>query len=81
MFYKMYDRLNDNGDMLVSYLYDTTIDSDYLPGEDEIYDLRRVFSTFPKELELYSFIGNNGYTMNTPRMKDSVLTYKKVKKI
>lgn len=81
MFYKMYDRLNDNGEMLVSYLYDTTKDSEYLPGEDEIYDLRRVFNTFPKELELYSFIGNTGYAFNTPRMKDSVLTYKKVKKI
>lgn len=81
MFYQMYDRLNDNGKMLVSYLYDTTKDSEYLPGEDEIYDLRRVFATFPEDIKISSFIGNNGYAFNTPRMKDSVLTYKKVKKI
>ena len=81
MFYQMYDRLNDNGKMLVSYLYDTTENSEYLPGEDEIYDLRRVFTTFPEDIELTSFTGNNGYAFNTPRMKDSVLTYRKVKKM
>ena len=67
--------------MLVSYLYDTDIDSEYTPGEDEIYNLPKVYNLLSEDIELTTFIGNNGLRFHDRRSSDSVLTYKKSKKI
>ena len=71
--------LNDEGKMLVSYLYDTDINTEYMSCEDEIYNLHAVFSTF-KEVILTSFVGNNGLRYADYSSRDSVLTYEKIKK-
>ena len=81
LFDKCTNLLNDNGKMLVSYLYDTDLDSEYTPGEDEIYNLPKVFEMLAKEIEITSFAGNSGLRFNDKRSRDSVLTYKKSKKI
>ncbi len=73
--------LNEDGKMLVSYLYDTDIDSEYTPGEDEIYNLPKVYNLLSEDIELTTFIGNNGLRFHDRRSSDSVLTYKKSKKI
>lgn len=81
MFDIMDNVLADDGKMLVAYLYDTDVNYEYTRGEDEIYNLPLVYEMFPKDLKLSTFVGNNGLRLRDGKMRDSVLTYKKVKKI
>lgn len=81
LFNRVLNSLNDDGKMLLSYLYDTDINSEYISGEDEIYNLPLVFNNLPKDIKFYTFIGNSGLRMHDKRMKDSVITYRKVRKI
>ena len=82
LFLKMHDHLNDEGKMLLAYLYETTeYSDDYMSGEPEIYDIPRVKRTFPKEIVFDSFLGVSGIRNKMDDFKDSVITYKKVKKI
>lgn len=81
LFDKMQLNLNDNGKMLIAYLYDTTIYSDdYMDGEAEIYDIPRVIKSFPPTIQFNSFDDIKGLILPINRLKDSVITYKKVKK-
>ena len=41
--------LNENGKILVSYLYETTYDTKYDNFWEEIYNLEKVFTTFSEE--------------------------------
>ncbi len=79
LFDKMLEHLNNQ--MLVAYLYSTDKDSDYMEGEPEIYNLPEVFKTFPKEAEFISFISARSFLFPNYVLKDSVITYKKVKKM
>lgn len=82
LFLKMLDHLNEEGRMLLAYLYEFDLyHDDYMDGEVEIYNLAKVFQTFPKDIVFDSFIGVRGLTLKTNRIKDSIITYKKVKKI
>ena len=82
LFLKMLAHLNDEGRILIAYLYETDMfHDDYMEGEPEIYNLFKDFQTFPKGTTLNSFIGVRGFTLKTNRIKDSVITYKKVKKM
>lgn len=81
LFDKMLLNLNDNGKMLLAYLYETTIDDeDYMDGEAEIYNIPKVLKTFPREIEFNSFIGGRGLLFKSSKLRDSVITYRKVKK-
>ena len=81
LFNKMENALRDNGKMLIAYLYQTDINSmDYAHGEPEIYDLPRTFKVFP-QAKLNSFVISKMVPFRDSKMKGSILTYKKVKKI
>jgi hypothetical protein len=72
--------LNENGTLLISYLYDTTIETRYQSDWAPIYNLSETLS----KLEEYhpileTFIGVNGIKLNT-NINDSVLIYKKTRK-
>lgn len=78
---KMLPHLNDDGQMMIAYLYETTLYSDdYMEGEAEIYNIPKVIKTFPQDIEFNSFLGVRGISLNTHKIRDSVITYRKVKK-
>ena len=81
IFDKMSIMLKDDGKLLVSYLYDTDVDTPCIDEKNNIYSIKEVYNYLSNELVYTSFIGNNGLSVNDKRMTDSVLTYKKVKKI
>jgi hypothetical protein len=75
---KMYNNLNSNGKLLISYLYRTTIDTKYQSSLKPIYDLKETFNI----LKLYhpyliSFTGIDGLKFSEDNIKDSALVYKK----
>ena len=81
-FKKIVDRitsyLNDNGKMLVCYLYTTQKDTKYIDSFDPIYDLDRTFKVFEDyELELINFIGTKGIRFKDNDIKDAILLYEK----
>lgn len=74
------ESLNDDGQMLVTYLYDTVRDSYYFKRWPEIYNLEEVFNVFKSyNLDLYSFPGVNSFKFASKDVKDSILVYKKNK--
>ncbi len=79
IFLKFNEYLNENGMMLISYLYDTSINSKYLDNWADIYNLELVFDTlYNYNLELLTFTGVDGIKFNDYRFKqDSVLIYKR----
>ena len=80
LFSKMNNRLNDNGKMIVSYLFDTNIP--YENGHKKVYDIKFINDRLlDGNGEFISFISNSGYEMNWNNAKDGVISYKKVKKI
>ena len=82
LFNMMVPLLNDDGKMLLAYLYETDLySSDYMEEEPEIYDIPKVLKTFPKDITFNSFIGVRGLSFKSSRLRDSIITYKKVKKI
>ena len=81
LFNKMLLNLNDDGKIMIAYLYETDIHSDdYMDGEAEIYNLPKVFETFPKDINFITFIGVRGIRFKSGRLRDSIITYRKVKK-
>lgn len=78
---KMVNVLNYDGRMLISYLYDTDDNNNYMEGEAKIYDLVNSLKKFPVGSYVYSFIGHHGLLFKDSKMKDSIITYKKLKKI
>ncbi len=81
LFDKMLLNLNDDGQIMIAYLYDASIDSDdYMEGEAEIYNIPKVIETFPSDINFSSFIGTGGLRYATYKIRDSVITYRKVKK-
>ena len=75
------DLLKDDGQMLVSYLYDTDYDEGLLDSQNDLYNIRKMRTLLSSEIGYEYFIGNNGLAVNDQRMTDGILTYKKVKKI
>ena len=72
------NNLNNEGKMLVCYLYRTIKTSKYKEDWAEIYNLPKLFELFKKyNLDIISFIGPRGILHESPNMKDSVLIYKK----
>lgn len=70
--------LNDNGILLISYLYNTVRNTQYQQDWDPIYDLEKTFEILQKyNPELLSFIGIDGIKFNDSTIKDSILVYKK----
>ena len=48
---------------------------------NEIYNIPKVIKMFPKDIVFNSFIGVRGLLFKSNRIRDNVITYKKVKKI
>lgn len=72
--------LNDNGSILISYMYDTQLDSDYKYRDDwpEIYDLNKTLKYFAKYKPIFvNFQGIEGIKFKTNEIQDAVLVYKK----
>ena len=70
--------LNKNGLILISYLYDTTINSEYKPNFKEIYNLEKTLDILKEYgVKLSSFIGVQGIEFMEHRIKDSILVHKK----
>ena len=82
LFDKMLLNLNDDGRILIAYLYETDLYSDdYMEGEAEIYNIPKTLQALPKNIDFDSFIGVRGLLFKSNRLRDSVITYKKVKKM
>lgn len=70
--------LNDDGKLLMCYLYQTKIDTKYYSDYAPIYNLKETYQTLKDYLiELESFIGVYGILHETESKKDSILVYKK----
>lgn len=69
--------LNENGNLLMTYLYETTKDTKYQKVWDEIYNLEKTYKLLKKYHPiLQSFQGVKGLKFNED-IKDSVLIYNK----
>ena len=76
---KMSKNLNDQGLLLISYLYQTVRNTPYQQDWSPIYYLERTFEILCNyKPELFSFIGVDGIKFNDKAIKDSVLVYKKI---
>jgi len=74
----LFVNLNEEGKMLVCYLYQTTKDTKYKEEWAKIYNLEEVYKEFKDyALQLDSFIGVRGIMFDYKKMKDSILVYKK----
>lgn len=73
--------LNNNGKILISYLYDTTINTKYIDKWADIYNLEEIFNMFNKyDLKLLTFVGVDGLKWQDDNYKkDSILMYTKKK--
>lgn len=77
---KLSKNLNDNGILLISYLYKTVRNTQYQQDWQPIYNLEKTFEILQEyHPELISFIGVDGIKFNDNSMKDSILVYKKIK--
>ena len=78
MIEKMSIYLNENGKMLMSYLYDT--DESYRTGYYPIYNFHVTLENLKEyNPELISFIGMHSIIFNDDRTSDSILVYEKKK--
>lgn len=66
--------LTEDGQLLVSYLYELTSSLDFCESDPDIYDIGRTMNCLPKPIELKRFESVNG-----PTFADGVLVYKKKK--
>ena len=71
---RLIPHLNDDGKILISYLYSLTPDFEFCEGEPEIYDVMRAQELLPKPNKLEIFESINGSYMT-----DGVLVYQKKK--
>ena len=78
LFSKLSINLNDFGQMLICYLYETTKDSKYYNNYAEIYDLKKLFAIFPPSCYLENFAGIDSFIFKD-NVKDAIFTYKKEK--
>ena len=73
--------MNDNGSILISYMYDTQLDSNYEYRDDwpEIYDLDKTLKCFEKYNPVFlNFIGIEGILFKKDiGFQDAALIYKK----
>lgn len=70
--------LNDNGQLMISYLYQTTKDTKYQEDWSPIYNLDKLFDLLKEyDPSLISFIGTHGLKFKDQNMKDSILVYRK----
>lgn len=70
--------LSSSGNLMVSYLYDTTKDTIYDKRWSPIYNIDQMHSIFSKyNLELSSFLGVKGIKFNNSTINDSILLCKK----
>ena len=77
---KLIPNLNNNGKMLMCYLYRTTKDTVYKDEWDPIYDLDKTFKVLGDYITYFeSFQGTQGLKFEDENMKDSVLIYQKKK--
>lgn len=76
---KISKSLNNNGNLLISYLYKTTIDTKFGHEWQEVYNLEKTFAIL-KEYDpfLFSFTGTEGLKFKDDSMKDSCLILKKI---
>jgi len=79
LYEKLLNNLNDDGKIMISYMFRTSRDSKYHPDLIEFYDLSKTLPAFPTA-SLETFQGVKGLIFETEEYKDSVLTYQKVKK-
>ena len=77
IFNNMVRYLNDDGRMLVAYLYFT----EDLDLNNRVEQFSGVLGILPGDIDMYSFDGVRGLALGNEAMKDSIITYKKVKKI
>ena len=72
--------LNNNGKLLVSYLYRTDKNTIYKDDWSIIYNLDKTFEVLKEyNIELKSFTGIDGFKFKDDNIKDSILVYKKIK--
>lgn len=71
---RLLDNLEDDGTILISYLYSLTPDLDFYDGESEIYNIVKAKQSLPEGTELIRFSSVNGDFFN-----DGALVYKKKK--
>ncbi len=77
---KMSKNLNDNGLLLISYLYKTVKNTPYQQDYNPIYNLERTFEILREyNPELLSFIGVDGIKFKDRTINDSILVYTKRK--
>lgn len=77
---KMSKNLNDNGLLLISYLYKTVKNTPYQQDYAPIYNLEKTFEILREyNPELPSFIGVDGIKFKDTTINDSVLVYRKSK--
>ena len=81
LFNKLLSYLNYNGKILIAYLYQTIRETKYNDDWSMIYDLDRTLDLFPNDIEFSSFIGPRGIIHDCENIKDSVIMYKKIKKM
>ncbi len=75
---KLAGSLNQNGNLLISYLYQTTANTKYEDGWSLIYDLEKTFNILREyNPNLVSFIGVDGLKFQDSNIKDSILVYRK----
>ena len=78
LFLKYSNYLNMDGTLLLSYLYDTTINSKYNDNWEAIYNIKKILDMFKEyNLDIKSFKGIYDIIHDINRIKDSVLIYKK----
>lgn len=78
---KLYPHLNDDGNMLVCYLYEFIKDTKYEKGWLDIYNSKKVLSYFKDyDLELISFLGIKDFIFESNSNNDSIWLCKKRKK-
>ena len=77
---KLINNLNDNGKMLMCYLYKTVRDTKYREEWDPIYNLDKTFEVLENYITYFeSFQGTQGLRFEDENMKDSVIIYQKRK--
>lgn len=70
--------LNDNGKMMMCYLYRTTRDTIYRDEWDPVYDLEKTFEVLGDYITHFeSFTGTQGLKFEDENIKDSVIVYQK----
>lgn len=75
---KLDNNLNEEGKMLMCYLYKTKKDTKYNEDWAKVYDLENNYKLYGKYISLFeSFIGTKGILFEDEEMKDSVMIYKK----